>query len=109
MTFSAGNVLLRVELSCDVQFWSDMQVDGCTTEGSLLCQGSDASDCSAGLTLTVTPGEKRSSFFESISFLISEPMTCVTKTGSGQTYGKTLLIEVRFTQGLSWTMTPVRS
>eukprot|EP01045_Picozoa_sp_COSAG04_P049309 COSAG04_NODE_19376_length_417_cov_1.594340_1_plen_53_part_10 len=53
-------MLLRVELSCDVQFWSDMQVDGCTTEGSLLCQGSDASDCSAGLTLTVTPGEKRS-------------------------------------------------
>jgi hypothetical protein len=85
-----------------------MQVDGCTTEGSLLCQGSDASDCSAGLTLTVTPGETRPSFFESISFLISETMTCVTKTGSGQTYEKTLTAGGRFTQGLSWTMIRVR-
>ena len=30
--------------------------EGCTTEGGLLCPGSDASDCSGGLSLTVTPG-----------------------------------------------------
>lgn len=53
---ASGMLLLRVELSCDVRFWSDVTYPGCSMDPGLHCQGSDASDCAGGLTLTVTPG-----------------------------------------------------
>jgi hypothetical protein len=54
---ASGPVLVHVELACDVPFWSDINIDGCTiTSSSMSCPQSDAEVCSSGLTLTVTSG-----------------------------------------------------
>ena len=62
---ASGPVLLRLELNCDVVFYSDVEADGCAAEhlhgnGGYGCDvtsdGIDNSRCAAELQLTVTPG-----------------------------------------------------
>ena len=52
---ASGHVLLRVNLVCDVPYWSDVEHEGCSNDDGLHCEG-DGDTCGAGLTLTVTSG-----------------------------------------------------
>jgi hypothetical protein len=52
----AGPVLLRVALSCDVPFYADVEVQGCTltADGQMNCRGSKAGRCRSTVSLAVT-------------------------------------------------------
>eukprot|EP01046_Picozoa_sp_COSAG06_P008334 COSAG06_NODE_418_length_15982_cov_3.455204_7_plen_1527_part_00 len=57
---ASGPVLLRLSINCQVPFFSDVELEGCTvgTEGSdsYGCESKELKSCISDLTLTVTPG-----------------------------------------------------